>query len=158
MTRIRMATARATRALSASLCLALPLLAPARDIHAGVSPSGAPYLTGGADAAQRELLEGLRSRYSLWLVTRDRVGGAALTGVHLRIIDARRQLVFDHRLRNPWLLIDLPAGRFEVESSYHGRLRRWTVESYPGDPWPCPLYERVLARAGDVEAGRPRRG
>lgn len=126
------------------LVLTLPGHAQGHAVQWAVTPAGVPYLVGGSDRPERDELDALHTRYSVWLVTRDRESGDALGGVHLRIIDSTHHSVFDSRLDAPSLLIDLPAGRYQVEARYLGRLQRWAVASHPGDAVPRSIYCSVL--------------
>ena len=56
-----------------------------------------------------------------------------------------RQVVFDRTLAYPWLLLDLPEGRYQIEATFAGRIQRWAVVSHRADAIPHDLYLDVLA-------------
>ena len=131
-----------------ALALALTLLPlGARALDQGVTPAGVAYLSGGTDGGEQRFLADMRTHYSVWLIARSNENGRALDGTHVRVIDAskrRHQLVFDRTLAGPWLLLDLPAGRFEIEARLDGELQRWSVVPHGDDALPHLLYLDVL--------------
>jgi hypothetical protein len=131
--------------------LALGLVLPMLPTHAlaleqGVTGAGVAYLSGGVDAGEQRFLEDMRAHYSVWLIARSKGSGRALDGVRVRVIDARdRRLVFDRTLDAPWLLLDLPSGRYQVEASFGGEVQRWSIAPQHGDALPHALYLDVAA-------------
>lgn len=82
----------------------------------GASPQGWTFLDGGIGRDEIEMMEAERSRYSLWIITAARVSGAYLADVDISITNDKGEKVLEHRLRGPWLMIDLPTGRYEVQA------------------------------------------
>ena len=94
---------------------------------------GRPFVTGGVGTAEQGMLESEHDRYSLWAITAARGSGAYLADVHVRITDDKSRIVFDRRLDGPWLMIDLPRGRYAVEAVYQGQAKRRTASIGSGD-------------------------
>lgn len=93
---------------------------------------GAGYVSGGIGQGEITRLEAQRDKHSLWVITAAKVSGAYLADVQVRIRDSKGSLVLDHRLDGPWLLVDLPQGRFVVEASFGGETLRKTTRISPG--------------------------
>lgn len=129
--------------------LAFSLSAPtlAHAMQQSISSAGVPYVSGGGTEDERQFLKHMQTHYSAWLITRNRATGSALAGAHLRIIDTKtRRIVFDRTLDDPWLLLALPEGRFQIEALFDGQIQRWVVVSHPSDAVPEPLYLDLLAQ------------
>jgi hypothetical protein len=94
---------------------------------------GQPYVSGGVGQGELRTLEAERDRYSLWAITAARHSGAYLADVRVRIVDVENGTVFDGRLDGPWLLIDLPRGRYSVEATYKDQTHRKTTSISAGD-------------------------
>jgi hypothetical protein len=120
----------------------------ARALDQGVSPAGVAYLSGGADPGEQRLLRDVRSHYSVWLIMRSEESGRPLGDVRVRVLDARQRhsrLVFDRMLVGPWLLLDLPDGRYQIEATWDDELRRWAVAPRHHDAVPHALFFEVAA-------------
>jgi len=118
----------------------------AHAMQQSISSGGVLYLIGGSSEDERHFLEHIHTRYSAWLITRDRATGRALAGVHLRVIDSyTRRVLFDRTMDDPWLLLDLPEGRFQIEAVLAAQMRRWVAVSHPTEAEPHALYLNVLA-------------
>jgi len=92
------------------------------------TPGGVPYATGGIGLEESELLEQESTQYRFALRVAANGSGAYLADVDLVIRDAAGTQVFQRRLDGPWLLIDLPAGRYEVVGVFNGQVRRLDVD------------------------------
>jgi hypothetical protein len=90
--------------------------------HAG----GVRSLQGGVGEAERQQMKAAAADYSLGL-TFAADSGAFLADVAVRVLDAKGRAVFDTTVRNPIVLVDLPAGRYTVEATYQGRTQRSSV-------------------------------
>jgi hypothetical protein len=98
-----------------------------------------PYVSGGMGSTEREALYKERSSYNLWLTMAAKGSGAYLADVNVRIRDIRlQQPVLSHALAGPWLFVNLPVGRYDVEASYREspeqppQIRKRTVTLQPG--------------------------
>ena len=98
--------------------------APVAALERGLTADGWPYVAGGFGLEEREELAQLRRDFRLRVMTAARGSGAYVSGVRLRIADASGRGVFDRAVDGPWLLIDLPPGRYSLRAS----LQAETVE------------------------------
>jgi hypothetical protein len=80
-----------------------------------------PVRTGGIGEEERRALES-DTRYNLKLVAADRAG-QYIADVDVTIVDERGQQVVAERMAGPWLLADLPPGRYRVLAVYEGASR-----------------------------------
>lgn len=123
-------------------CLALRLLVfataaagacSATALTRGMTADGAPFVEGGIGADETSALDAQRDQYSLWLITAVRVSGAYLADVQLRIADERGRMVLERQMTGPWLLVNLPLGRYQLQASYRGQTLRRTTTIHAGD-------------------------
>lgn len=85
----------------------------------GTTDSGIAYVSGGIDQTERAELREDEGRFNFWLTTASRRSGAYLAEAQVRVSDLRTgQVVFERTMDGPWLLLALPAGRYEVRASY----------------------------------------
>ena len=127
--------------LTRSLVLvALAVAGSANATQSGMTPSGRSYLSGGVSDEERESLQAQRARYSLWIVTALRKTGEYLSAVRLKITDANRKVVFDAALDGPWLLIDLPLGKYSIEAQLDGQSQQRQTTIHPGDHHQAIFY------------------
>jgi hypothetical protein len=125
---------------------ALAAAAPAARAEAsGRTALGGAYVSGGIGEGEIAALDAQRDRYSLWVITAAKVSGAYLADVRVRIVDAKKALVFDHTLAGPWLLVDLPLGRYDVEASYQGQTMTRPTAIHAGDRHQIVFYFDVPA-------------
>ncbi|HJV68443.1 hypothetical protein [Ideonella sp.] len=99
----------------------------------GTTADGSPFVEGGIGADETTALEAQRDQYSLWLITAVRVSGAYLAEVQLRITDERGRVLLERKMSGPWLLVNLPLGRYELQASYRGETLRRTATIHAGD-------------------------
>ena len=109
----------------------------------GTSAAGYPYVSGGVGDSEQRALQADRGRYSLWAVTAARGSGAFLADVRVRVTDQRQRTVFDGALDGPWLMIDLPRGRYTVEATHDGQTVRRTTAIGQGEHERMVLYFNV---------------
>jgi hypothetical protein len=129
----------ATQALA--LTLALGCGAAAAAVKAGKTAQGLAYATGGVSHSELVELHGTRDNYSLWVTTAAMKSGAYLADVRIVVRDlARRTVVFDDQLEGPWLFVNLPLGRYEVEASLHGESHKRQTTIHAGDHHQVMIY------------------
>ena len=109
-------------------------------IQAGKTAQGLPYLSGGVSLDERAALQTQGSGYSLWVVTAAMKSGAYLAKVHVTIRDAKQIAVFDAQLDGPWLFVDLPLGRYEVQAAFNGVVHKRITTIHPGDHHQALFY------------------
>jgi hypothetical protein len=130
---------------SAVAVAALALSGLAWGTHSATTTQGWPYVSGGVSFEELQQLHAQRERFSLWVITAARRSGAHLSDVRLKVEDASRRVVFDDRLEGPWLFIDLPLGRYELEATLDGEVQRKTTTIHPGDHHQAMFYFNVAA-------------
>ncbi|WP_157268430.1 hypothetical protein [Azohydromonas aeria] len=129
--------------MAVAALLWLPLLlapGPAAAATSGFTPGGADFIVGGQQPQDDAVLRQRRGQYSLLVLTAARAAGGGLATVRLRVLDARRRVVFSRVLPEPWLLIDLPAGHYEVEAASQGQVQRQPVTIVSGDHQAMVFY------------------
>ena len=102
------------RALACALMLALAAdtVGAATD---GSTPGGIRYASGGVSNEEQDAMRARFAQYTLRVATAAKGSGAYMAGVRARIIDSSGRLVLEHVLDGPWLLVNLPAGRYRIE-------------------------------------------
>jgi len=126
--RDRGAGRRGARITLAWIGLALCAAAPTQALQRGTTDLGRAYISGGVGAAEQETLRTEGKGYGLAILTAARGSGDFLADVHVHITDAQSRTVLDTVMDGPWLLVDLPAGRYAVEATRNGRVQQHTVE------------------------------
>jgi len=109
------------------------LLPPAGAMERGTTDQGRPFVSGGVGGDEMDALNNERSQYSLAILTAAKGSGAFLGDVHIRITDGQSNRVLDTVMDGPWLLVDLPAGRYQVEADLDGRPQKNFVTVRSGD-------------------------
>lgn len=146
------------RSAALAVALAAGLAAPSLlDLRAhaaerGKTADGAPYMSGGVSESEQLELQGRRLGYSLWVVTAVAKTGAYLADARIRIWNEQRHLVFAGWIDGPWLFIDLPLGRYEVEAVWQGQVVRRTTTIHAGD------RRQIVAYFEDADADEVPRG
>ena len=119
--------------------------APACALERGVTVDGWPYLAGGFGVEERDEMEQARDEFRLRVTTAARGSGAYVSGVRLRIADATGRGVFDREVNGPWLLIDLPPGRYSMRASLQGETVEQQITLGAGKGREVYLYFPVAA-------------
>ena len=115
------------KGLPAALILATALAAsaaPATAMVRGTTDTGRNFVSGGIGSDEVATLNLERSHYALAILTAARGSGAFLADIHIRITDAHAAVVLDTVMDGPWLLVDLPAGRYDIQASLDNRVQR----------------------------------
>jgi len=135
------------RKVVAVLAMAVPIFTASLSFAAtsGQSPQGWAYLDGGIGQTETESMESERSKYSLWVMTAGRTSGAHLADVDIAIVNDKGEQVFERRLEGPWLMINLPLGRYEVRSHYKNESQSRITTIHPGDHHQIVFYFNVEA-------------
>ncbi|BBB63782.1 hypothetical protein UNDKW_5509 [Undibacterium sp. KW1] len=107
--------------LSLSLCLSMPALAAGSNC----SNKDIACVTGGIGSTEREELQQQAGQYNLWLRTAANKSGAYLADIKVIVRDDKTKAVLlTTTLDGPWLFLNLPEGRYEVETQYHDKTKR----------------------------------
>jgi hypothetical protein len=116
-----------------------PLAAANAAITEGTAADGRRYVTGGIGSEEVAALQGQAAAYSLQLITAAR-GGAYLAGAHVRIVGPGKNVVLDTTIDAPWLLIDLPGGRYTVRATHSGKTVERGLTITPARPQRVVLH------------------
>jgi len=135
------------RRIAAALTVLMSAFAASQAMAAtqGQSPQGWAFLDGGIGQTETESMESERGKYSLWIMTAGRTSGAHLPDAEVTIMDSKGQPVFERRLEGPWLMIDLPLGRYEVRSRHGQESQTRITTIHPGDHHQIVFYFDVEA-------------
>ena len=100
-----------------ALCLFLATLLPAASaLTRGTTQMGQAFVSGGITPDEIDVIKDEKKQYSLAILTVARGSGAYLADVHVTIVDGQQQSVLDVVMDGPWLLVNLPAGRYKVSA------------------------------------------
>jgi hypothetical protein len=127
----RSTTTRAVKWMLCGCCLALATMA--WSMEAGKTAQGLAFTSGGVSIEELSAMHAKRESYNLWVVTAALGSGAHLADVRLVIRDDKSRVVFDRRLQGPWLFIDLPLGRYELEASAGKESQKRITTIHQGD-------------------------
>lgn len=125
---------------------ALALNATAWALDTGKTAQGWAYVSGGVGSDELHALHARRDQFSLWVVTAARPSGAYLADVRVQVIDAQHAVVFDQRLAGPWLFIELPPGRYEIQATHKSETQTKVTTIHPGDHHQVLFYFDVAAQ------------
>jgi hypothetical protein len=124
---------------------ALALTGLAWSVETGSTAQGRPYVSGGVSNEELQDLHAAREKFSLWVITAARRSGAYLSDVQVNVKDAKRRIVFDGRLDGPWLFVDLPLGRYDIEATFEAETQKKTTTIHAGDHHQALFYFNVAA-------------
>lgn len=102
-------------------------------MHSGNTAQGLAFATGGVSKEELATLYAARDKYNLWIVTAALGSGAHLADVRVVIRDAKGQVAYDGRLQGPWLFINLPLGRYEIEAAVGKESHKRITTIHAGD-------------------------
>jgi hypothetical protein len=116
--RFRIASARPGVARIAILfALGLGVAGSAMAIPMSYNYRGTPLLSGGVTEDERDKMRTELGPYNLWLAFVERDTGYYVTGVKVSVVDDRGNAVIDTVSDGPWLLAQVPPGRYTVRTS-----------------------------------------
>lgn len=106
-----------------------PPALPARTTEGGI-----PYVTGGIGSDESAAIKAQFPNYTAALTFAGVQDGhnVFLASVPVKILDASGTAVLEVTTGGPYLMVDLPPGRYDVVASYQGREQRGHVEVGPG--------------------------
>lgn len=92
-------------------------LAQATEANAGAEKL--QCISGGVGETEREGLKDQSQQFNFWLITAVKKSGAYLSGVNVRVLDEKnKNVLITCQMDGPWLFVNLPPGRFNIETSY----------------------------------------
>jgi hypothetical protein len=127
-------------------------LQPAAAMLRGTTDLGGPFVSGGVGTEEVATLSDEKKRYALAILTAAKGSGAFLADVRIRISDEQSKLVLDTVMDGPWLLVDLPAGRYQIEATQNARAQKKVVTFSAGDHRQTVFY---FDTQDQVESERP---
>lgn len=157
MNRYLMHGTRRRAAVAAALALGVATAHGA--LTEGRTADGHRYVTGGIGTEEVEALRQEASSFSLQLITAARTG-AYLASTKVRIIGPGNNAVLDTTMDAPWLLVDLPAGRYTVQATHDGKTIEHRVALGGARPrqvvlhFDAPVDEEPAASSGDTGRSR----
>ncbi|MCC2656210.1 MAG: putative exported protein [Panacagrimonas sp.] len=94
---------------------------------------GIPYVTGGIGSDESEAIKAQFSKYAIALTFATMQNGhnVFLASVPVKILDASGATVLDVTTGGPYLLVDVPPGKYQVVATHQGREQRGAVEVGP---------------------------
>ena len=115
--------------VSAAATSPSPSALPARTTTGGV-----PYLTGGIGSDESAAIKAQFSNYALALTFAKVQNGhnVFLASVPVQIRDASGSTVLDVTTEGPYLLVDVPPGKYEIVATHDSRPQRVSVQVTPG--------------------------
>lgn len=107
---------------------------PAIDLPERRNQGGIPYLSGGIGSTESKAIRTQFANYALALTFATNDGGhnVFLASVPVQVQDATGTTVLDLTTDGPYLLIDLPPGRYEVITTHAGKEQRASVQVVAG--------------------------
>jgi hypothetical protein len=126
------------RAPSGTAPVATRLFAPDDPVVAANLPAqrrenGVTYITGGIGSDESEAMKAAASKYAVALTFASEENGqhGFLASVPVQIVDESGTTVLDVTTAGPYLLMDLPPGRYEVVATHQGAQQRSGIEVEP---------------------------
>ena len=106
---------------------------PTASLPAQTTAGGVPYVTGGIGSDESAAIKAQFPKYAMSLTFASMQNGhnVFLASVPVKILDASGATVLDVTTGGPYLLVDVPPGRYEVVASHQGREQRGAVEVGP---------------------------
>jgi hypothetical protein len=127
----RMACARLL-ACATIVCLAIPADAFALPGLRQQTHGDIDFITGGVGERERQALNNISNAYNLFVVTALETG-AYLADVHVTLREESGRVALETTTRGPFLLADLPPGRYRVEARASGdRVEATTIDVVRG--------------------------
>jgi len=124
-------------------------LQPAGAMQRGTTELGGAFVTGGVGQEEVDALNSEKSQYPLAILTAAKGSGAFLADVHIRITDAQSRQVLGTVMDGPWLLVNLPAGRYQVEAVLNSRVQKSVVTIGTGDHHQTAFYFDAPGEVGN---------
>lgn len=101
--------------------------AAAQSLREGRTSQDRRYVAGGIGLDESEQMKAMARDFPLSITVAAK-SGAYLADSHIKIQDARGQVVLDTQLDSPYLLVDLAPGKYSVEAKFQGKTQRRSVD------------------------------
>jgi hypothetical protein len=99
------------------IIFSLMICSAEEDFFVKGSEKGIAFISGGVGLKEREILEEMGKGYSLKLMFSDKKG-EYLSDVIVKIDDENGKSILTTVSNGPWLFIDLPSGKYQLEASF----------------------------------------
>jgi hypothetical protein len=142
----------------ATTLLLCALSASAAALVRGTTDSGRNFVTGGIGSDEILAINQERARYPLAVLTAATGSGAYLSDVHIRITDRQQAAVLETVMDGPWLLVDLPPGRYTIEAGLGADVKKETLSLGIGGHQQATFYfdtHDEIAPAGQAQEPAP---
>jgi hypothetical protein len=100
--------------------------AAAQSVKEGRTTQDRRFIIGGVGLDESERMKALAGEFALTVLVAAQ-SGAYLADTRVSIADAQGATVLDTQLTSPYLLVDLAAGRYDVQATYQGMTQRRRV-------------------------------
>ena len=117
------------RRLILSIAVAITVLTPivaAQAAQEGRTAQDRRFSAGGIGLDESERMKAMAPDFPL-SITVTAKSAAYLADSHIKIQDARGQMILDTQLDSPYLLVDLAPGRYNVEATHQGTKQQRSV-------------------------------
>ncbi len=101
--------------------------AAAQSIQEGRTSQDRRYVAGGIGLDDSEQMKAMARDFPLSVTVAAKTG-AYLADSHIRIQDAKGQMILDTQLKSPYLLVDLAPGKYNVEATLQGKSQQRSVD------------------------------
>lgn len=95
------------------------------------SATTVPHISGGVGYDERDRLEAVKSQYNLRLLFAISGAGSYLSGVKVRIQDAKGATTLDTVSNGPWFFAQLPPGAYTLTLDNQGQVQQRSVNVLP---------------------------
>jgi hypothetical protein len=141
---------------SLALAVALPIGAlsadpmPMQDMHA----NDVNYLTGGIGSSEAESMREAAKDYTLEIVFVQKLKGLEefISDVRVQIQDAQKNTVLDVTTEGPFLLVNLPNGRYEITAEFNSDTKQQKVNVGAKKHQKIVFWWPILEQREEVES------
>ena len=132
-------TGRAGQHWAVAVALSLGVASAQSALTEGRTTDGHRYVAGGIGTEEVDALRQEAPSFSLQLVTAAR-SGAYLARTQIRILGQSSNVVLDTTIDAPWLLVDLPSGRYTLQATHEGKTIERRLNIGAGKPQRLVLH------------------
>ena len=103
---------------------------------------GISYITGGVGEGETVAILAEAKQWPLLLELSQIESGRGvwIFGAKIKMIDAKKKVIFDAQADGPYMLINLEAGEYSIEASYQGVEQKRAISIKTGSPQKISLF------------------
>jgi len=116
--------------IAASFTISTPYAA-AESVQDGRTAQDRRFIAGGIGLDESEQMKSMARDFTLSITVAAK-SGAYLADSHVTIHDVRGKIVLDTQLDAPYLLVDLAAGKYNIEATRQGKKQQQSVDIAEG--------------------------